>query len=108
VQRHRQEHRAAKRDSQQNGPDPRQKPTDPYGLLSQQRQCCQALDRHRQRHDMSSAALMFFGDSDYLPHFHLGKQGVMDVLNKPDHASHDTGGNQVGDQNGVNHARRLP
>jgi hypothetical protein len=46
---------------------------------------------------MSSAALMFFGDSDCLPYFHLGKQGVMDMLDKPDNASHDTRGNQVGE-----------
>jgi len=32
----------------------------------------------------------------------------MDMLDKPDNASHDTRGNQVADQNGVNHARRLP
>ena len=46
---------------------------------------------------MTSAALMFFGNSDCLPNFHLGQQGVMDMLDKPDNAHHYAGRNEVGE-----------
>jgi hypothetical protein len=57
---------------------------------------------------MTSSALMFFGNSDRLPYLHLSKQGVMDMLDKPDNAHHYAGRNKVGEQESSDHRCTIP